>query len=162
MTKVITALMLAAPVALLFVWLNSGAFEAYVRGQMGVPGISSITPESKMLAAIVTFLRLAIGMTGLFHLRRMFGEGSAGRPFSALSILSLRRFSWAALAYAVAAPVERTLVILIFTAGNQQGEHMFAFGVGTADAYAILIGLLLVAVAQMFREGQTDDEEDGA
>jgi hypothetical protein len=159
MAMATTVLMLAAPVALLLIWLNFSALEAYVRVQMGVPDLSSITPESKALAAIVTFGRLAIGMAGLFHLRRMFGEGAAGRPVSALSIRSLRRFSWAALAYAVAAPIERTLVILIFTAGNQQGERMFAFGMGTADAYAIFVGLLFVAVGQMFHEKATDNEE---
>jgi len=161
MAAVVMGLMLGGPLALLLIWLNFGALEAYVTAQFGVPGIASITLESKALAAIVTFLRLGLGVLGLYHLRRMFLEGAAGRPLSAASVSAFRRFSWAALAYAVAAPLERTLVILIFTMGNPQGQRMFAFGVDTSDAYVILLGLLVVAAAEVFhRAHPTLPDED--
>ena len=151
MAAVVMGLMLGGPLALLLIWLN-----------FGVPGIASITLESKALAAIVTFLRLGLGVLGLYHLRRMFLEGAAGRPLSAASVSAFRRFSWAALAYAVAAPLERTLVILIFTMGNPQGQRMFAFGVDTSDAYVILLGLLVVAAAEVFHRAHPSPPDEDA
>jgi len=153
-------LMLASPVALLLIWLNFGYFEPFIRSQMGLPATTTITPDSKFLAAIVTFLRLGIGVLGLFFLRRTFLEGAAGRSFSAISVNSFSHFAWAALAYVIAAPIERTLTILVLTMGNREGERMVSISVGTPDIYAVFVGLLFVAVAHMFRQGQKLAQEN--
>lgn|GEM_PF-4974764 len=161
MAGLVGAIIVISPAAMLLAWLNFDYVEPYMRMQMGIPASTTITLEAKFLAAIVTFLRLSIGLLGLVFLRRMFLEGAQGRYFSEMSVSSFRHFSWAALAYVVAAPIERTLVILVFTLGNPEGERMFSVSVGTPDLHALFLGLLLVAVAHMFDHGRKLAPEPG-
>lgn len=160
MRKACGVLLIASPIGLMVIWLNFDFFEPYMRPQLGIASNVTITVPSIFLAAIISFMRLSIGLYGLLLLRDTFAEGAAGRHFSSEAVGSFRKFAWVAIAYVVAGPFERTLIILAFTLGNPPGERILSIGLGGVDLLAFFVGLLFVAVAHMFKEGQRLAEEN--
>lgn len=160
MAVLCAVLLVVAPLGLLLIWLNFDFFEPFMKQEFGLPASMPIPIESKFLAALINLMRLSIGLYGLLCLRRTFLEGAAGRCFSELAVVSFRKFAWAAVVYVVAAPFEKTLVILAFTLGNPPGERLLRFSFSTDNLLALFVGLLFVAVAHIFREGQRLAEEN--
>ena len=160
MANLCAVVIVAAPLGLLLIWLNFSFLGPYMKQELGLPPDMSVPVEAQLLSALINLTRLAIGLYGLLHLRRTFLEGAQGRYFSAGAVSSFRTFAWASLIYGIAAPIERTLVILAMTLGNPPGERMLSIGISTDHLLALFVGLLFVAVAHMFREGQRLAEEN--
>lgn len=160
MATLCAVVIVVAPLGLLLIWLNFPFLGPYMKQELGLPQDMPVPLESQLLAGLINFTRLGIGLYGLIHLRRTFLEGAQGRCFSADAVSSFRTFAWAAVAYGIAAPIERTLVILAMTLGNPPGERMLSIGISSDHLLALFVGLLFVAVAHMFREGQRLAEEN--
>ena len=160
MANLCAAVIIVAPLGLLLIWLNFPFLGPYMKQELGLPADMSVPLESQLLAGLINLTRLGIGLYGVIHLRRTFLEGAQGRYFSSQAVGSFRTFAWASLVYGIAAPIERTLVILAMTLGNPPGERMLSIGISTDHLLALFVGLLFVAVAHMFREGQRLAEEN--
>jgi len=153
MEKVSLAALVLAPLGLILVWLNFDYFGPFMEEQLGIAGEVTITPEALILAAIISFLRLAIGLYGIARLRRSFREGAAGRPFSAESIAAFRRFALATLLYVIAGPIELTLLVLVLSLGNPPGQRIFAISISSSFVSALFVSVLILAIAQMLYKG---------
>jgi len=108
----------------------------------------------------VTALPVALALAALWQLWCLFGHYGQGDVFGAPALARLRRFSWLAVAVAVAQPVSNVLMSVAISLDNPQGERMLQVVLSTNDYALLLLSLVLVALARVVSEASRLAEEN--
>lgn len=100
----------------------------------------------------------ALGLLFLHHLRRLFQRVRGGAPFHAANARRLRWLGLLAIALAVLNSVSEWVVAQAVRGGVVSERVEVPLGL-TVDGSAVLFGLVLLALAEIFRRGAALEEE---
>lgn len=100
----------------------------------------------------------ALGLLFLHHLRRLFQRVREGAPFHAANAVRLRWLGLLALALAVLSGVSESVTAQAVRGGVLSERVEVPLGL-SVDGSAVLFGLVLLALAEIFRRGAELEEE---
>ncbi|WP_425038297.1 DUF2975 domain-containing protein [Primorskyibacter sp. S187A] len=103
-----------------------------------IAGIHSLTD---ILGGVI--LWTALGLFALFGRGQVFTEETVSR---------LRRIGWCLFAMAPVSILGQTIAVAIFTFANEAGARRVSVGFSDTDAYAIVVGLIIVAASLAMAE----------
>jgi hypothetical protein len=128
-----------------------------MRGSLKLP--VSILPWW-LFAVLWAYVAAAVALTLMFvhHLRRIFQRVRGGAPFDATNALRLRWLGLLLLALTVLNGVSGSVTALAVRGGLATGHVEVPLGL-SIDGRAVLFGLLLLALAEIFRRGAELEEE---
>ncbi len=159
--RVLAVLGVAVVCLLAFLWLKpEWLLQAVLGGILGNGvGPLVITGRTRLLGALGTLPRTALGLFALWQLWRLFGSYGAGRFLDRVTLAYLRRFAWASLVSAILLPVERTWIGFALTLGNPPGQRTLQFGLSPSDLVIVLLGAVLLGISCALSEaGRAADE----
>lgn len=136
------------------------AFVAYALTGMPGAAAASLQRSAILPAYVLSLIPIGLFAWTLWQARGLFRLFAGGRVIDAAVPPALRRLGLTAIAAPVSAMVVRTIAVLILTGAD--GTRHLAFGIGSDQIAALIVGLLLLAFAEIKRETlRLDDENKG-
>jgi hypothetical protein len=144
---------LAQTAVLVGFWLSPGWVEQAAPQMAGIAGRPiTLDERARWLGAAASLVPFGIGLYALWQLWRLFGHYGRGAALTEAAQQPLKRFAWAVLAGALAAPVFRTVLGLILTWSNPPGQRMLSIGLSSNDFLLALLGAVLLAIVTVMAE----------
>ena len=110
--------------------------------------------------AAVSLPLVGLGLFALWQLWRLFAEYAHGRALGQPALRHLRRFAWSVLATALLQPLAKAALSVALTVGNPPGQRLLSLSLGSSDYLALLLGAVLLAVAQVMHQAVLAAEEN--
>ncbi len=149
-----TVLLIFVPVAALYYLFNLPAFAALTQKSIGLP-INWPTVEHWQWYAVwgVTFAYLALGLAGLYFLRRPFANFARGELFNMSNSRDLRRFAILLFLQALTKPVHFAITSVLLSANHGPGNKMLSLSIGSGEIRTVAIGLVFWVVSNLLIDG---------
>jgi len=129
-------------------------------GQVGAA--LPVTPRTRLAAATVVAVPVAVMLYGLWHVRALFREFGQGRVFTERAARHLQMFAITVLAQAPLGPLTSAGLSFAVSMAQDTGPRMFAITLSLHDYYALIVGGALFAIASVMREAaRLADENAG-
>ena len=156
-----TALLVALPLAALYFLLDIQAFAALTQKTIGlaIEWHTVVNWQWYALAAI-TIAYLAIGLAGLYFLRRPFANFAAGELFNLANSRDLRRFAIFSFVQALMKPLHFALSSVLLSANHSSGNKMLSISVGSNEVRMIAIAIAIWVVSNLLVEGSRLQSEN--
>lgn len=153
---------LAVPLIMLVLWTSDDWLRAVAPQLTGLAADTRFTLDGRARAwgAAASLPVLLLVHWLLFRLWQLFDEYAAGRVFSQAALGHLRGFARGLLVLALAGPVYRAAVALALTVGNPPGQRMLVLGVDFTDYTQMLVGAVLLTIAQVMERAAALAEEN--
>ena len=149
-----TALLSAFLLIALYCLANIDEFAEFTQKSIGLPIAWSTVVSWQWFALwITTFLYMAIGMAGLYFLRRPFAHFARGELFNLANSRNLQRFSILILVQAIAKPIHFALSSVILSANHGAGNKMLSISVGSNEVRMIAVAIVFWVVSNLLIEG---------
>lgn len=155
----ITALALS-PIAALFFLINIDAFANLAKHTLALSiQWSSVTNEQWYSLWFLTALYAAIGLTGIYFLRRAFVNFSRGEFFNQSNSRDLRLFSIFLFIQAAAKPLYFALSSVILSFNHPAGQKMLSILVGSGEIKVIILAMILWVISDLLvKSGEIERE----
>jgi len=149
-----TALLTVVPLTALYFLVNLEAFAALAKKTIGLP-IEWHTVVDWQWYALwnVTVVYLAIGVAGLYFLRRPFVNFARGELFNLANSRDLHRFSVLLLVQALVKPVHFGLTSILLSANHGAGNKMLSISFGSDEARMIAVAFVFWVMSNLLIEG---------
>ncbi len=149
------------PAVLAFAWTNFDLVLRHAPPAAGLhlpadgPGVFSL-----VLGFLVSLAAAGILLFGLWRLRRLFQLYSEGHIFTAENALCLRSFAWTLVVFALTKPLFGAVLSVVVTWRNPPGQRALAISFGSNEVGVAFVGVLLLVIAWIMREGCRLAEEN--
>lgn len=151
----------ALPLSVIVIWMFwdvLGPKAAALSGYALDP--ASIGALPRLGAAALMLLGAGLQSYGLLCLAKTFEQAASGQALSDTAIAGFQRFSWIVLAMVPLGVAIRAGVIAIVSGHDSIPGGFLPITFGSGELRTFFIGLLLVFVAQVFRQGQAAEIEN--
>jgi len=118
------------------------------------------TPGTFFAIWLINVIPAAIFVVAIWNVRRLLRLLASEHIFHPDLPALLRRLGRLAIASAVATAIARTLTLLAVTLANPPGQRQITIGIGSGEATALIIGLLLYALAIAMQEALLLEEDN--
>ncbi len=108
----------------------------------------------------VSLAASAILLFGLWRLRRLFQLYSDGRIFTVENARCLSSFAWTLVVFAMTKPLFGAALSVLVTWHNPPGQRALAISFGSGEIGVAFVGVLLLVIAWIMREGCRMAEEN--
>lgn len=148
------ALLVSTPFITLYFLLDIQAFAALTQRSIGLAiDWESVVSWQWYALWSVTAGYLAIGLVGLYFLRRPFANFARGELFNLTNSRDLHRFSILLFAQALAKPLHFALASLLLSANHGAGNKMLSISFGSTEGRMIALALVFWVVSNLLIEG---------
>ena len=144
-----TALLIVTPLAAVYFLLNLQAFAALTKKSIGL----AIVDWQWYALWGSTLLYLAIGLAGLYFLRRPFTNFARGELFNLANSRNLRRFSILLFAQALLKPLHFALSSVLLSVNHGAGNKVLSISFGSGEVRMIAIALVFWVMSNLLIEG---------
>ncbi|WP_051305807.1 DUF2975 domain-containing protein [Desulfogranum mediterraneum] len=121
--------------------------------------LGGVTLTMRILAFLVSMLKGAVVMYGLWILIRLFQLYQQGVFFELANVACFRNMSRALICWVAAGIVSEPLLSLILTMNNPPGEHVVQVSLQSADLTALIVGGILSVISRVMEDGRRLQEE---
>lgn len=121
---------------------------------------ATLTPLRHWLVVLAWAVVVVLGLRALMMLENLFSAFARREVLSDYTTGLIRSAGAAFLIAAVAIVVVRTSTILLISWGNPPGQRMLAIGVGTNEAFLVLMAGTLFVIGQVLNLAVAIDEEN--
>ncbi|MEO1078375.1 MAG: DUF2975 domain-containing protein [Pseudomonadota bacterium] len=108
----------------------------------------------------LTAINVAIGLTGLFYLRRAFLNFARGEFFDLSNSKDLRLFSVFLFVQALAAPLYHSLASVLLSWNHAPGQKMLSISIGSSELQIVLLAMILWVISDMLVKGVAIQQEN--
>lgn len=144
------AILLAAPVVALYFLINIELFAAMARASLNLPIQWQTVSDMQWYGLwLLTLCYVAIGLTGLYFLRRAFSNFARGELFNLNNSRDLRRFSILLFAQAFAKPLHFSMSSLLLSINHPAGEKMLSVSLGSGEIKVIVLAMILWVMSDL-------------
>jgi hypothetical protein len=155
------ALVVALPLAFVYFWATTGAAGLAAQGQLPPGAIQApLQLWQRVTAAAVTFVPLALLLTGIWQAKRCFDQFARGEVFTAPATAQLRRLAGWVAAAAFAAVVAGALTSVLLTLNNPPGARHLAIGISSNHIFTLFFAGLVWLMADIIGQGQALADEN--
>lgn len=155
------AVLVAAPIAALFFLVNIDTYAALARRSLALPiQWQSVTTGQWYGFWLLTVLYLAIGVSGLYFLRRAFSNFAKAELFNQANSRDLRLFSIFLFAQAVAKPLHFALSSVLLSLNHPAGEKVLSIALSNQEVKTIALAMILWVTSDLLVEGSKLENEN--
>lgn len=148
------AILVLAPAAAFFFLVDIDAFATLARRTLGLPiQWQSVTSAQWYCLWLLTMLYLAIGLGGLYFLRRAFANFAKGELFNENNSRDLRLFSVFLFAQALAKPLHFALASMLLSLNYPAGQKMLSISLGSGEVKVISLAMILWVMSDLLIKG---------
>lgn len=156
-----TAILVLAPIIALFFLLDVDAFATLAQRTLGLPiQWQSVTSMQWYGLWLLTALYLAIGLGGLYFLRRAFANFAKGELFNQDNSHDLRLFSIFLFAQALAKPLHFALSSVLLSLNHPAGQKMLSISFGSGEIKVISLAMILWVMSDLLVKGSKIENEN--
>jgi hypothetical protein len=149
-----TALLVLVPIGAVYYLFDLAAFAGLARVSIALPILWQTVTEAQMYALwVLTALYVALGLAGLYFLRRAFLNFAGGELFNAANSRDLRRFSVLLLLHALATPAHFALSSVLLSLNHPAGQKMLSISIGSNELKAVGVALVFWVMSNLLVEG---------
>jgi Protein of unknown function (DUF2975) len=142
-----------AEIALAWIWLFPDYVQTYVVPHLGLMGAPvALDFGTRLLGFAVCMIPLSVIFYASHQAFVLFEAFRIGDVFTASAPVRLRRIGLSMLALAVLQPITSTLLGLVLTASNPEGQRILSLGFSINDYLFALFGGLILAIAHVMVE----------
>lgn len=147
-------LMGAVPLVALYFLFNIESFAALAQGNLGLPiQWNTLVTWQWYALWVLTACYVAIGLTGLYFLRRAFANFATGELFNQANSRDLRRFSIFLFAQVLAKPLHFALSSVLLSLHHPAGEKMLSISFGSSEITVIALAMILWVTSDLLVAG---------
>ena len=148
------AALLAGSAGMLYFLVDIEAFARLARNEVHMAiRWETVTPAQWYGLWVLTTVNVAIGLAGLFYLRRAFLNFARGEFFDLSNSKDLRLFSVFLFIQAVAAPLHHSLASVLLSWNHAPGQKMLSISFGSSELQVILLAMILWVISDMLVKG---------
>ncbi len=153
------------PVAEVFYWLNYPNAQYASNhffiggGESGFAILHAITLQDRLLALSASFIPLAISMTMLVLLIKLFDNFSKGLIFNPVNISRIKHISYLLFASQLFVPIHQALLSIILTMGNPPGRREILISLNADNLTMIISAFIILMIAWIMAEAYKIYEE---
>jgi Protein of unknown function (DUF2975) len=150
-----------AEVALAWIWLFPDYVQSYVVPHLGLMGAPvALDFGTRLTGFFVCMIPLSVIFFASQQAFVLFEGFRVGDVFTTSAPVRLRRIGLSMLALAVLQPITSTLLGLVLTASNPDGQRILSIGLSMNDYMFGLFGGLILAIAHVMVEAahMADDQ----
>lgn len=144
------AILITAPFIALYYLINIDLFAAMARNNVRLPiqwqTVSSIQWYSLWL---LTAFYIAIGLTGLYFLRRAFGNFAKGQLFNHSNSRDLRLFSILLFVQAAAKSLHFSISSVLLSMNHTAGQKVLSVSFGSDEIKVIALAMILWVMSDL-------------
>ena len=168
MRRIFQVLFVLIPIGIIYFWMTAGTSYGYLSdiGVFHLPElIAQITKSPLSLpvrfgATIVSLAYSLILMWALVMLIRLFSHYEKGEIFSERNVTIYRRLGHCVFYWFFAGIVYEAILTAVLSMNNPPGHRMFMFGATATDIVSLLVGVIILGIARVMREGQRLADEN--
>jgi hypothetical protein len=155
------AILITAPFIALYFLINIDLFAATVRSNLDLPiqwqTVSNIQWYSLWL---LTVFYIAIGLVGLYFLRRTFSNFAKGQLFNHSNSRDLRLFSILLFTQALAKPLHFSISSVFLSMNHPAGQKMLSVSFGSDEVKVIALAMILWVMSDLLLRGSKLESEN--
>lgn len=154
------AAIIAAPLAALYFLTDIGQFAALARSSLALPIQWHTVSDTQWYSLwLLSVAYLAIGVVGLYFLRRTFTNFANGELFTPRNSQDLRRFAILLFAQGLAKPLHFSLCSVLLSLNHAADQKMLSVSVGSAEIKVIALAMMLWVISDLLvKASQLDNE----
>ncbi|WP_409526365.1 DUF2975 domain-containing protein [Nitrincola sp. MINF-07-Sa-05] len=154
-------LLILTPITTLFFLFNIDLFATLAQNQLRLPiQWQTVTSLQWYGLWLLTLLYLAVGLWGLYFLRRAFSNFAKGEHFNQSNSRNLRLFSILLFAQALAKPLHYALSSLLLSMNHPAGQKMLSISLGSGEIKVIALAMLLWVMSDLLIKGSQLESEN--
>lgn len=155
-----TAIIIAAPLAALYFLTDIAHFARWARSSLSLPIQWHTVSDTQWYCLwLLSTAYLAIGLAGLYFLRRAFANFAKGELFNQRNSQDLRRFAILLFAQGLAKPLHFSLASMLLSLNHTAGQKMLSVSVGSAEVKVIALAMMLWVISDLLvKASQLDNE----
>ncbi|WP_163835587.1 DUF2975 domain-containing protein [Spartinivicinus ruber] len=147
-------------VVMLVFTLSTWAFiTPDLAGMFGVTYPVTITPLTKGLGLLVSFIPLSIIFYGLFLLIKLFKNYERGEIFTLMNAIIMRKIGLLFYLWIICQVIFSTLFILVLTFQNSPGEKILQVTIGSDSILPFVVGSIIILISWVLVEAQKVSED---
>lgn len=155
------AILVLVPVSALFFLIKIDAFAVMAKSSLNLPiqwqTVSMLQWYSLWL---LTLFYLAIGLSGLYFLRRAFKNFAKGELFNQENSRNLRLFSIFLFAQALAKPLHFALSSILLSMHHPAGQKLLSISLGSSEIKVIALAMILWVMSDLLVKGSKLENEN--
>lgn len=154
------AMLAAAPVAALYLLFDIEKFALLASSTLRLPiQWHSVSTVQWYSLWGLSMAYVAIGLAGLYFLRRAFANFAKGQLFNYSNSRDLRRFAVLLFIQALAKPVHFSLSSVLLSMHHPAGQKLLSISVGSGEIKVIALAMILWVMSDLLIRGsQLEDE----
>ena len=150
-------LLIVLPFFSITIWFNVDWFPAVFYDRYDV---TTFDIKTQTYGMIFSMLPLSIWMYGLFNLRSLFRNYSAGQVFLSENARYIKRFAWMSIIGGGLSPLFGAIYSLILSMNHQMEDRFIEIGIGTTEIHTMMLGLVFVVIARVMEAAHRLSEEN--
>lgn len=155
------AALVLAPAAAFFFLIDIDAFATLAKRNLSLPiHWQSVTAGQWYGLWLLTALYLALGLGGLYFLRRAFANFAKGELFNRNNSRDLRLFSIFLFAQAVAKPLHFALASILLSWNHPPGQKMLSISLGSGEIKIIALAMILWVMSDLLVKASRLEDEN--
>jgi hypothetical protein len=144
------AILIAAPVAALYLMINIALFAALAKSHWGLAiHWQTVTSAQWYGLWLLTFCYIAIGLAGVYFLRRAFSSFAKGELFNPRNSRDLRLFAVFLFIQALAKPLHIALASVLLSLNHPAGQKMLSISLGSGECKVIAIAIIMWVMSDL-------------
>lgn len=147
------------PIITIIYWALFNILPASLKMDLPTSIIKDLSFSTRLLAFIVALIPLAIKMTGLWILIKLFHLYQRGNIFTLDNVVCFRQLGITLIVWFLSTPIHIALLSIALTFQNQPGERLIAVGVESSDVTALVTGVMLIVVSWVMDKGRELEDE---
>lgn len=154
-------LLIATPVLSLYFLINIELFATITRTNLGLMiEWQTVTDAQWYSLWVVTIFYIAIGLAGLYFLRRAFSNFAKGQLFNHSNSRDLRLFSILLFAQALAKPLHFSISSVLLSLNHSAGQKMLSISFGSNEVKVIALAMMLWVISDLLVQGSKLESEN--
>lgn len=155
------AILITAPFIALYFLINIDVFADIAKKNINLPIQWHTVSEMQWYSLwFLTCLYTAIGLVGLYFLRRAFSNFAKGELFSFNNSRDLRFFSIFLFAQALAKPLHFSLSSILLSINHSVGQKMLSVSFGSNEIKVIALAMILWIMSDLLVRGSKLENEN--
>ncbi len=145
----------------LYFLINIELFAAMARSNLALPIQWQTVSDMQWYSLwLLTVFYLAIGLVGLYFLRRAFSNFSKGQIFNHSNSRDLRLFSISLFVQALAKPLFFSLSSVLLSMNHPAGQKMLSVSLGSGEVKVIALAMILWIMSDLLVRGSNLENEN--
>lgn len=154
-------LLTATPFFSLYFLINIELFATMTRSNLGLTiEWQTVTDIQWYSLWLLTTFYIAIGLAGLYFLRRAFSNFAKGQLFNHSNSRDLRLFSILLFAQALAKPLHFSISSVLLSLNHPPGQKMLSVSFGSNEVIVIALAMMLWVISDLLVQGSKLETEN--